>query len=65
MILLENTSANREEWLRLRKKGLTASEYAAAAGLSPFKSAFELYCDKLDFDCCSGLIFGGKSWQSN
>ena len=36
-----------EEWLSERKKGIGGSDAAAIVGLSPYKSAFEVYADKL------------------
>ena len=35
-----------EEWLSERKKGIGGSDAAAIVGLSPYKSAFEVYADK-------------------
>ena len=37
----------REEWLDGRKSLITASDAAAALGLSPFKSALKLYAEKI------------------
>lgn len=37
-----------DEWLAERKKGIGGSDAAAIVGLSPYKSAFEVYADKLD-----------------
>jgi putative phage-type endonuclease len=36
----------RAEWLAMRRRGIGGSDAAVIAGLSPFKSAFELYLDK-------------------
>lgn len=38
---------NRAEWLLQRRQGVGGSDAAPAAGLSPWKSPFELYLDKL------------------
>jgi putative phage-type endonuclease len=38
---------NREEWLEARKGLITASDAAAALGLSPFKSPLQLYAEKI------------------
>jgi len=46
MLILDDVVNNRTEWLRLRAEGLTASELPVVAGLSPYMSAFELYCQK-------------------
>ena len=37
----------REEWLDGRKSLITASDAAAALGLSPFKSPLKLYTEKI------------------
>ena len=37
----------REEWLELRKKGIGGSDSAAIVGLDRYKSAFDVYADKL------------------
>src|SRR5262245_2757565 len=40
-------SAARSEWLVARRKGIGGSDAAAVLGLSPWKSALELYTEKL------------------
>lgn len=40
-------SRDREAWLRARRRGLTGSEVAAILGWHPYKSALEVYADKL------------------
>lgn len=37
---------NREQWLESRKEGLGASEAAIVLGISPYKSAYELWAEK-------------------
>ena len=37
-----------QEWLDLRKKDITSTDIAALFGLSPYKTEFELYHEKLD-----------------
>lgn len=37
----------RQQWLELRQKDVTASDIAAAAGVSPYKTAAALYAEKL------------------
>lgn len=39
-------SLPRDEWLRIRKTGLGASDAAPVAGISPFRSALEVYLEK-------------------
>lgn len=46
-VLCEDTSAiTREEWLAIRKQGLGSSDVAPAMDMSPWNSAYALYCDK-------------------
>lgn len=40
--------ADRERWLRARQLGLGGSEVAALFGLHPYKSALEVYADKIE-----------------
>lgn len=40
------TSSNREDWLKLRTKGIGGSDVAAALGLSPWRTPVELWQDK-------------------
>ena len=37
----------KEEWLRIRKRGLTGTDAGAITGLNPFRSAFDVWEDKL------------------
>lgn len=39
---------SREEWLKLRKKGIGGSDAAAVAGLNKWKSPIQVYMEKLD-----------------
>lgn len=41
------TNADRPRWLQARKQGLGGSEVAAILGLHPYKSALEVYADKV------------------
>lgn len=41
------TVEDRDGWLKARKGGIGGSDVAAVLGLSPYKSALELYADKL------------------
>jgi len=43
-------SRDREQWLRARRHGLTGSEVAAVLGLHPYRSALEVYADKVGAD---------------
>ena len=48
MILNHLTSReNQEEWLRIRKNHLTGSDIGAVCGMNPYKSAMQVYLDKI------------------
>lgn len=44
--LVSTRDLSREEWLRIRNRGLGSSDAAAAIGLSPYKSPLELWLEK-------------------
>ena len=37
----------REQWLELRKKGIGGSDSAAIVGLDRYRSAFDVYAEKI------------------
>lgn len=39
-----------EEWLRLRKQGIGGSDAGAVCGVNPYRSAFNVYYDKVSVD---------------
>lgn len=43
---LSTIDITREEWLKARKKGITGTDVAAIAGLSPYKSAVAVWLEK-------------------
>lgn len=45
--LVDTATLTNEEWLQWRKKGIGGSDVAAALGLSPYRTARELYFDKI------------------
>lgn len=45
--LVDTSKLTEEEWLAWRKKGIGGSDVAAALNLSPYKTARELYYDKI------------------
>lgn len=47
LILADTAQLARPDWLELRKKGLGGSDAAAVLGISPFRTARDLYYDKL------------------
>ena len=46
LVLVETTDLSREEWLAYRRQGLGGSDAAAVLGISPFRTAVDLYYDK-------------------
>lgn len=42
------TFQNKEEWLKLRKNSIGASEVAAALGISKYRTRYDLFLDKLN-----------------
>ncbi len=47
LVLVDTASLTREEWLEWRRKGIGGSDAAAVLGISPFRTAVDLYYDKL------------------
>ncbi len=45
-ILADTTTLSRPEWLEYRRRGLGGSDAAAVLGISPFRTARDLYYDK-------------------
>lgn len=48
--LVSTKSMSRDEWLRIRKRGIGSSDAAAAVGLNPYQSALELWLIKTGRD---------------
>ncbi len=46
-ILTETAGLSEEEWLEFRRRGIGGSDAAAVMGISPFRTARDLYYDKL------------------
>lgn len=47
LIYYNTSNMTHDDWLRFRKRGIGASEAGVVLGLSPYKSAVELYYDKI------------------
>lgn len=45
-IVVKTNNLSREEWLRYRTKGIGGSDVSVIAGISPFKSAHQLWLEK-------------------
>lgn len=48
ILVLEGIQKNKQEWLSLRQKGVTASEIAVVCGLSSYKTELELWAEKTE-----------------
>ena len=47
-VFVDTSGLSREQWLEYRRKGLGGSDAAAVLGISPFRTARDLYWDKLN-----------------
>jgi len=45
--MLQTKDMDRESWLEARRKGIGGSDAASIVGLNPYRSAFDVYADKL------------------
>ena len=45
--LISTVDLPREEWLKVRRTGLTGTDIGAITGMNPYSSAFQVYHDKL------------------
>lgn len=48
LVLVDTTNLSREAWLAYRRQGIGGSDAAAVLGISPFRTAVDLYYDKLN-----------------
>lgn len=48
--LVDVRTISKKEWLLYRKQGITGTDAGAIVGMNPFKSAFEVYQDKITDD---------------
>ena len=48
LVLVDTNSLPEEEWLAYRRQGIGGSDAAAVLGISPFRTAVDLYYDKLN-----------------
>ena len=45
--LVSTLNLTKEDWLRYRKCGITGTDAGAILGLNPYRSAFQVYHDKI------------------
>jgi len=50
-ILAETTGLSKEEWLKLRKRGIGGSDVSSILGINKWKSELELWLEKTDQEC--------------
>lgn len=48
LVVTETTELSREEWLSFRRGGIGGSDVAAILGISSFRTARDIYYDKLE-----------------
>ena len=48
LVVTETAELSREEWLSFRRRGIGGSDVAAILGISPFRTARDIYYDKLE-----------------
>lgn len=48
--LVSTIGLDKKEWLRWRKKGITGTDAGAIIGVNPYRSAFDVYQDKITED---------------
>ena len=48
LVLVKTADLSRDEWLSYRRKGIGGSDASAVLGISPFRTARDLYFDKLN-----------------
>ena len=46
-VLVETAGLSKEEWLEYRRQGIGGGDVAALMGISPFRTARDLYYDKI------------------
>ena len=54
LVLTETESLSREQWLEYRRLGIGGSDVAAIIGISPFRTARDVYYDKLGIAAVEG-----------
>lgn len=54
LVLAETENLSREQWLEYRRLGIGGSDVAAILGISPFRTARDIYYDKLGIAAVEG-----------
>ena len=64
LVLVDTEDLTREEWLDWRRRGIGGSDVSAIIGISPFRTARDIYYDKVGIaaveenEVSSGELFG-------
>ena len=58
-VLVDTTNLSREDWLAYRRQGIGGSDAAAILCISPFRTARDLYCDKIGL---SPVVVDDTNW---
>ena len=56
-VLVSTENLTEQEWLAYRRQGIGGSDVAAILGISPFRTARDLYDDKLNIASAVDVIF--------
>ena len=69
--LVSTRNLSKEDWLRYRKCGITGTDAGAILGLNPYRSAFQVYHDKIsdtteniDNEPCGRVVTWRIMWHS-
>ena len=54
LVAVETENLSREEWLDYRRQGIGGSDVAGIMGISPFRTARDIYYDKLNIAAVEG-----------
>lgn len=59
LVLVDTSDLSEEQWLGYRRKGIGGSDAAAVLGISPFRTARDLYYDKLNI---AAVVEDDENW---
>ena len=59
-VLVSTENLTEQEWLAYRRQGIGGSDVAAILGISPFRTARDLYDDKLNI---ASAVDDADQWQ--
>lgn len=65
--LVSTLNLSKEDWLRYRKCGITGTDAGAILGVNPYRSAFQVYHDKISDtieDIDNEAMRRGVTWRT-